>query len=95
MLKVYKNEGKGGNGEFVIVTDASNLDSFRTDLATALVAALDKFEGDDFFTANGILVNAIPIMFKLAGYKADEVHEVKHITCGHSQPAECSLITEV
>lgn len=73
MVRIYKNTGK-------IVTDASSVDIFRDSLATGIEKALKDFPGDENFTLLGILKNAFPIAFKLAGYKADEVLEIKQIT---------------
>jgi hypothetical protein len=40
MVRIYKNNGKGGNGEFIIETNASDLDSFRSDLGHAILEVL-------------------------------------------------------
>ncbi len=92
MIKIYKNTGAGGNGEFVIATDAKDADDFKSDLGHAILMALEACEGDDIFTIDNILENAFPLYLKLCGYKADTVHEEKVLVSGYSSPKECKLI---
>lgn len=94
MVKIYKNMGKGGNGEFVIETDSANVDDFRNSLALAIQKVILELDGDLEFTLSGIFASAFPIAFKLAGYKAEDVHESKVLVCGHSKPNDCNLIAE-
>ena len=95
MVNIYKNRGKGGNGEFVIETNLTSLDTFKSELSGAILAAISELEGDDEFTMTGILEKAFPIAFKLSGYKAESVHEQKILLCGHSSPSECDLIAGI
>lgn len=78
----------------VVTSDAADLRAFISELADAILDAVTKLEGDEEFTVNGILANAIPIAFKLNGYKADTVHEIKTLTSGFSSPSECDKIAQ-
>lgn len=89
MVKLYQSDN---NGEWIVVTDATVLDHFRQNLAAAILEALQKREGDEEFTLEGILAGAFEIAFKIRGYKTDLVHEQRVLTCGHSAPDDCALI---
>jgi hypothetical protein len=91
MLKIYKNQGNGGNGEFIIQTDIKKPDEFLSELANATLIALEANKGDEDFTLSGILTNAMPIYLKLNGYKAETVYEETILACGYSKPEECTL----
>jgi hypothetical protein len=39
-----------------------------------------------------ILKNAMPIAFKLSGYKADEVMEQRTLVCGAISPVACEEV---
>lgn len=94
MIRIFKNTSKGGNGEIVIVTDAADVDAFRMQLTEVIPMALTAIPEDEEFTLGGILEKAFLIAFKLAGYKAELVHEQKLLTCGYSGPNECDLLAE-
>lgn len=90
MVRIFCD--KNGSGEFVIQTTCLDSESFTYELAEALAAALaSTTEGADL-AAVGILKNAMPIAFKLAGYKADTVAEQRTLVCGTVSPANCEVM---
>ena len=91
MIKFYKNTGKGGNGEFVIQTDAKDIDEFESQFADAIARYAQ--ENDDLEHAMMYLIpNGFKLAFKIAGYKNDFVHESRVLTVGHSSPSECDVV---
>jgi hypothetical protein len=97
MVKIYKNRGKGGNGEMVVETDATNVDQFISQLSDAIVMALDELPGDDNFTMSGIMRAAIPVAIYIAGVEYDHQRVKRKTTLigGFSSLKECDLIAGV
>ena len=90
MVRIFKD---AQTGEHVIQTSCLDTDSFIAELSEALTEALKK-DGNDIMTL-GILSNAMPIAFKLAGYKADTVMEQRTLVCGKISPTACELVASV
>lgn len=89
MVKIFKDK----SGEFLVQTTCLDVDAFTSELAEALSASVEK--GDGGVAALGIMQNALPIAFKLAGYKADTVREQRSLVCGNATPADDDLVTAV
>lgn len=89
MVRIFSD--KDGTGEFVIQTTALDCDSFIAELAEALQGAIGGLD-DDGLTAMAILKNAMPIAFKLSGYKAESVSEQRTLVCGAISPARCEVV---
>lgn len=92
MVRVFHDKA---SGEFVIQTTCLDVDSFTSDLAEALAGVLKKSNGDAAIDALGILANAMPIAFKLAGYKAESVDEQRTLVCGKASPHKADLLVTV
>ncbi len=89
MVRIFSD--RHGSGEFVIQTTATDTDSFISELAEALhKATADANDGG--LSAMGILKNAMPIAFKLSGYKADGVAEQRTLVCGTVSPNACEVV---
>jgi hypothetical protein len=97
MVRIFRNSGKGGNGEFVVQSNCLDAQTYLVELAEALAGALraDSIKGEEDYAALGILQNAVPIMFKLCGYKADEVREQRTLVCGTVSPEQCEHVFSV
>jgi len=96
MVRIFRNSGKGGNGEFVIQTTCLDADTYLFELAEALSGAMDKIAADDRETSIlSILQNAMPLSYKLSGYKADGVSEQRTLVCGSVSPESCEHIFSV
>lgn len=94
MTRIYKNMGKGGNGEVVITTTASDLRQLESEIGSAALEALKKNEGDEQFFLDSFFPNLFQLAFKVAGYKADGVREERFLVSGHSSPDESKLLAE-
>ena len=89
MVRVFRDKQ---SSEFVIQTTCLTVETFTSDLSEALAEVLKKSNGDAALDALGILGNAMPIAFKLAGYKADEVDEQRTLVCGKASPHKSDLL---
>lgn len=90
MVRIFFDK-KGG--EYCIQTTCLNAEDFTAELAEAFAEALkDAGDGADL-AAFGILRNAMPIAFKLSGYKADTVSEQRTLVCGTVSPHNCEVIS--
>jgi len=91
MTRIFADTG--GSGEFIIQTTALDLDAYLAEFSEALAEALklSKDEGD--LAAFGILKNAMPIAFKLSGYRADTVNESRTLACGTIDPHKCKVVS--
>lgn len=87
MVRIFTD--KDGSGEYVIQTTCLDADAFIAELAEALAVAV-KVGGD--MAALGILTNAMPIAYKLSGYKADTVSEQRTLVCGTVSPNACEVV---
>jgi hypothetical protein len=68
------------------------MEAFTADLAEALAAVLKEANGDAALSALGVLNNAMPIAFKLAGYKAETVYETRTLMCGTALPHKSDML---
>lgn len=92
MVRIFQDKQ---SGEFVVQTTCLDPDSFVSDLAEALADVLKKSNGDAALAALGVLNNAMPIAFKLSGYKADNVAEQRTLICGSASPSSSDLLVTV
>lgn len=90
MVRIFSDVN--GTGDFVIQTTAIDADTFITELAEAMDIALKK-ANDGGLSALGILKNAMPIAYKLSGYKAETVQEQRTLVCGNISPTSCEVIS--
>lgn len=90
MVRIYSDAG--GTGEFVIQTTCLDPDTFISELSEALDLAVKKAD-DGGLTALGVLKNAMPIAYKLSGYKADNVQEQRTLVCGNISPNACEVVS--
>ena len=95
MVRIFSD--KNGSGEFVIQTTALDIESFIAELAEAMHTAVtqgttEQIVNDGGMTAMGILKNAMPIAFKLSGYKAEGVSEQRTLVCGTVSPTSCEVV---
>lgn len=90
MVRIFSDVN--GTGDFVIQTTAIDADTFITELAEAMDIALKK-TNDGGLSALGILKNAMPIAYKLSGYKAETVQEQRTLVCGNISPTSCEVIS--
>ena len=88
MIRIFKDNQ---TGEHVIQTTCLDVDSFTAELAEALSNAINKGDAE---IALSILTNSMPIAFKLAGYKAENVLEQRTLLCGALSPLACELVSE-
>lgn len=87
MVRIFYD--RKGTGDFVVQTTVSDVDSFIAELAEAM----HKLPSDDDGLAMmGVLKNAMPIAFKLAGYKADTVYEQRTLSCGAISPDSSEVV---
>lgn len=92
MVRIFQDKQ---SGEFVIQTTCLDADSFVSDLAEALADVVQKANGDAAISALGVLSNAMPIAFKLSGYKAENVSEQRTLVCGAASPSSSDLLVTV
>jgi hypothetical protein len=93
MVRIFAD----ASGEFVVQTTALDVDSFISELAEALHAVMTQgdvatISADGGLTAMGVLKNAMPIAYKLSGYKADTVVESRTLVCGTVSPNNCKVL---
>lgn len=85
MVRIYKDKA----GEFLVQTTCLDVEGFLGDLAESL----HKLDGPDRDLAIlGVLQNAFPIAFKLAGYKAETVSEQRTLICGKASPNDADVV---
>lgn len=89
MVRIFKDNK---SGEFVVQTTCLDADSFISDLSEALAQVVEKSNGEGALSALGILTVAMPIAFKLSGYKADTVSEQRTLICGTALPASSDVV---
>lgn len=88
MVRIFKDSH---TGEYVIQTTALETDIFISELSEALHHVVSA-ANDDGLAAMGILKNAMPIAYKLSGYKADTVIEQRTLVCGNMSPNNCEVV---
>jgi hypothetical protein len=81
-VRIFKDKA---TGEYAVQTSCLTADGFITELSEALAKAMAAERSSDM-AAFGILRAAMPIAFKLSGYKADEVSEQRTLICGTVSP---------
>lgn len=86
--KIFKDSK---TSDFVVQTSCLDTPTFVAELSEAL---FDVLKGGDAETAYGILSNAMPIAFKLSGYKSDEVREQRTLVCGNVSPDSSELVAQ-
>jgi len=90
MVRIFVD--KKGSGDIVVQTTALDTDQYLSELAEAMHHAVMQ-ANDDGFTALQIMKVAMPIAFKLSGYKADLVAEQRTLVCGYVSPENCDVLT--
>ncbi len=90
MVRIFTD--KHGSGNYVIQTTSTDTDTFISELAEAMHSAIFKLD-DGGLAAMGIMKTAMPIAYKLSGYKADGVSEQRTLVCGAVSPASCEVIS--
>jgi hypothetical protein len=90
MVRIFKDSRKGGSGEFVVQTTCLDCDAFVSELAEALTSAITEDDGG--VAALSILQKAMPIAFKLSGYKAENVNEQRTLVCGFVSPENSQIV---
>lgn len=90
MVRIFQDKQ---SGEYVVQTTCLEADAFISDLSEALSEVVRKqANGEGALAALGILTNAMPIAFKLSGYKADNVSEQRTLICGAALPASSDVV---
>jgi hypothetical protein len=92
MVRIFQDKQ---SSEFVVQTTCLDADAFIGDLAEALAAVLQKNGDDAPLVALGVLQSAMPIAYKLSGYKADNVTEQRTLLCGRASPNKSDLLVTV
>jgi len=81
-IEIFKDRSKGGNGSFVIRTDAESVESFLGEAGWALRETLEATKGDEEFTMEHCLPLICSLYAKLKGYKDDTVYESRQLLVG-------------
>lgn len=89
MVRIFQDKQ---SGEYVVQTTCLESDAFISDLSEALAQVVEKANGEGALAALGVLTNAMPIAFKLAGYKAENVSEQRTLVCGTALPASSDVV---
>jgi hypothetical protein len=87
-VRIFKDKN---TGDFAVQTTCLNAEAFIVELSDAL-SQIMKRESDPALASYGVLKTAAPIMFKLSGYKADEVSEQRTLLCGVIYPDASDMI---
>lgn len=89
MVRIFQDKQ---TGEFVVQTTCLDPDAFIADLSEALAEVVKKSNGDAAIAALGVLQNAMPIAYKLSGYKAETVVEQRTLVCGKAMPTSSDIV---
>jgi orotate phosphoribosyltransferase-like protein len=92
MVRIFRDKS---TGDFVVQTTCLDAGDFVSELAEAMSDAMATHQDEKDLVALGVLTNAMPIAFKLSGYKADNVQEQRTLVCGNVSPQACELISTV
>lgn len=84
MIRIFGDS----KGNFAVQTTALDTDSFIADLSEAL-ASMQETGGEAMM---GVLTQAMPIAFKLSGYKAETVQEQRTLFCGSLSPHDSQVV---
>ena len=87
MVRIFKD-----GASFMVWTTCLDVGDFTTQLGEALSLLPEGDEVDRAIAMSAVLDKAMPIAFKLAGYKADSVNEQRTLVCGAVSPAESKVI---
>lgn len=88
MIKVFRDKK---TGDYLVESNCLDIPAFIADLSEALSNI--KNGGAEEYMA--VLTQAMPIAYKLSGYKADEVSERRTLICGRCSPQDSSLVVSV
>lgn len=91
-VEIYRVRAPGSNGEIGVLTTTHDVDEFVSGLAIATAKHLKDNPGDVESAMRWIFKNAMPIAFKLAGYKAEQVVERHVLMCGSGAPSADDII---
>lgn len=87
MVRIFKD----GKDSFMVQTTCLDVADFTAQLAESM-GSVGGDEVERAIALKGILDCAMPIAFKLAGYKADSVTEQRTMVCGFVSPSESKLL---
>jgi hypothetical protein len=87
MIRIFKDKHNEAN--YVVQSTCIDSDAFIAELSESLVQ-LTKTNDD--YAIFSVMKVAVPILFKLSGYKADEVREERMMLCGNVAPENCDVI---
>lgn len=91
MVRIFSD--RNGSGEYVIQTTATDTETYISELAEAMHKAASGAGDDGGLAMMGIMKNAMPIAFKLSGYKAETVSEQRTLVCGAISPNSCEVVS--
>lgn len=84
MVRIYKDKL---SGEYLVQTSCLDPAAFIADLSEAIAEM--PVSAEDIY---GVLQNAMPIAYKLSGYKADNVQEHRTLICGVASPSSADVV---
>ena len=89
MVRLFRD----GSG-YMVQTTCLEIADYLPQLGEAIaeMSGTIKDEVDRAIATQGILEKAMPIAFRLAGYKADAVNEQRTLVCGYVSPQESKVI---
>jgi hypothetical protein len=87
MIRIFKDKHDTAN--YVVQSTCVDPESFLLEFAEALSVVSKDLDDYALFS---ILKVAMPILFKLSGYKAEEVREQRTLLCGSVTPESCDVI---
>lgn len=90
MVRIYRD----AKGAYMVQTNCLTSEDFVSELAEAL-AALPRDDDGGALAFLGAMTQAMPIAFKLAGYKADGVTEQRTLVCGTVIPGDQQVVASV
>lgn len=89
MIRIFRD--KHNDSSFVVQSTCTDAESFLMEFAEA-VSTLARQEDD--YSVFQVFRVAMPIAFKLSGYKADNVREQRTLVCGDVSPENCNVISQ-
>lgn len=88
MVRIFEDPK---TGEVVVQTTCLNVQDYLLEFASAMWGA-NQQKGDGEMRTFQVLQRGLPIAFKLAGYKAEDVSEARTLVCGSISPDHCQEI---
>jgi hypothetical protein len=88
MVRIFKD----GKPNYMVQTTCLDADSFVSDLSEAMAQLMNGSQDDNAIAIMQVLGHAMPIMFRLSGYKSDTVTEQRTLVSGFISPSESSVI---